>query len=386
MTGAPQILLAHHLKTQTLPAFLREHEKLARQCAAGEDDGKTSVIETHQRKPGQNFTPIVYTSKSILYSSISLEEDAGRSAEQHPDVLGGTLMKSITRTLLASTTLALMTATGAMADGIGASLLTQQHPFYIEINNAMEAEADARGVPLEVSIANQDLSKQLADVEDFIVKGVDVLVISPVDSQGALPAIMKAKAAGIEVITVDVPAEGVDVTSYIGTDNYAGGVRAAELMGERLGGEGKVAIIDYPTVLSVVARIDGFKKGLEEFPGIEIVAQQTGITRAEALAAAQNMLQANPDISGIFGFGDDAALAAAVAVKSAGLSEQVQVIGFDGMEEARNAVDSDPVMVGVIQQFPDQMGKMAVDTAIAIMNGEEVPAEQPIVPGVYTGK
>ncbi|RVV97737.1 sugar ABC transporter substrate-binding protein [Mesobaculum littorinae] len=294
-------------------------------------------------------------------------------------------MKKLTTTILASATL-MLAAGGAWADGIGASLLTQQHPFYIEIAKAMEAEAEAKDVPLEISIANQDLSKQLADVEDFIVKGVDVLVISPVDSQGALPAIMKAKAAGIKVITVDVPAQDVDVASYIGTDNYAGGVKAAELMAEELGGSGKVAIIDYPTVQSVVARIDGFRKGLEDFPDVEIVAQQTGITRAEALAAAQNMLQANPDIDGIFGFGDDAALAAAVAVKSAGLQEQVKVIGFDGMEEARNAVDSDPVMVGVVQQFPDQMGKMAVDTALELMGGAEVPAEQPIVPGVYTGQ
>ena len=274
----------------------------------------------------------------------------------------------------------------AWAGGIGASLLTQQHPFYIELANAMKAEAAEKNVPLEVSIANQDLSKQLADVEDFIVKGVDVIVISPVDSQGVLPAIMKAKNAGIKVLTVDVPAKGVDVTSYIGTDNYSGGVKAGELMAKVLNGEGKVAIIDYPTVQSVVARVEGFKKALEAFPKIEIVAQQTGITRAEALAVAQNMLQAHPDIVGIFGFGDDAALAAAVAVKSQGLQDKVKVIGFDGMEEARNAVDNDPVMVGVIQQFPDQMGKQAVDTAIKVMNGEKVPAEQPIDPGVYTGK
>jgi ribose transport system substrate-binding protein len=135
-----------------------------------------------------------------------------------------------------------------------------------------------------------------------------------------------------------------------------------------------------------VNRIDGFKKSISAHPGIKIVAQQTGITRAEALSAAQNMLQANPDINGIFGFGDDAALAAAVAVKAAGLESQVKVIGFDGMEEARKAVDTNPVMVGVIQQFPDQMGKTAVDTAVKVIAGEEVPAEQPIVPGVYTKK
>lgn len=293
--------------------------------------------------------------------------------------------RAILKSILALGLLSAATAP-AFADGIGASLLTQQHPFYIELAKAMTEEAKAQNVPLEVSIANQDLSKQLADIEDFIVKGVDVIVISPVDSKGALAAIMKARQAGIKVITVDIPVEGAEVTSYIGTDNYTGGVKAGELMAKELGGKGKVAIIDYPTVQSVVNRINGFKDAIAKHPDIEIVAQQTGITRAEALAAAQNMLQANPDINGIFGFGDDAALAAGVAVKAAGLQDQVKVIGFDGMQEARDAVDSNPVMVGVIQQFPDQMGKLAVDTAIKVIAGEDVAAEQPIVPGVYTGK
>ncbi|QFY63740.1 substrate-binding domain-containing protein (plasmid) [Rhizobium grahamii] len=279
-----------------------------------------------------------------------------------------------------------LSAVAAHADGIGASLLTQQHPFYIELANAMTTEAKAKNVPLEISIANQDLNKQLADVEDFIVKGVSVIVISPVDSQGVVAAIAKAEKAGIKVITVDVPAAGAKVTSHIGTDNFTGGVKAGDLMAKEIGDKGNVAIIDYPTVQSVVNRIDGFKKSISGHPDIKIVAQQTGITRAEALAAAQNMLQANPDITGIFGFGDDAALAAAVAVKAAGLENQVKVIGFDGMEEARKAVDTNPVMVGVIQQFPDQMGKTAVDTAVKVIAGEEVPAEQPIVPGVYVKK
>jgi ribose transport system substrate-binding protein len=279
-----------------------------------------------------------------------------------------------------------LVAASAYADGIGASLLTQQHPFYIELANAMTAEAKAKNVPLEVSIANQDLSKQLADVEDFIVKGVSVIIISPVDSQGVLPAIIKAEKAGIKVITVDVPATGVKVTSHIGTDNFTGGVKAGDLMAKVIGDKGDVAIIDYPTVQSVVSRIEGFKKSIAGHPNIKIVAEQPGITRADALAAAQNMLQADPDITGIFGFGDDAALAAGVAVKAAGLDDKVKVIGFDGMEEARKAVDSNLVMVGVIQQFPDQMGKLAVDTAVKVIAGETVPENQPIVPGVYTKK
>ncbi|TNG94629.1 substrate-binding domain-containing protein [Pasteurellaceae bacterium USgator11] len=293
-------------------------------------------------------------------------------------------MKKIFKQLMYGSAIAVACSSAWAADLIGASLLTQQHPFYIELADAMKLEAKEKGVNLEVSIANQDLGKQLADVEDFIVKGAKAIIISPVDSQGVLPAIKKAQNAGIKVITVDVPAKGVEVTSYIGTDNYIGGVKAGELMAKELGNKGNVAIIDYPTVQSVVLRIDGFKKALTDYPEVKIVAQQTGITRAEALAAAQNMLQANPDIQGIFGFGDDAALAAAVAVKSAGLQQQVKVIGFDGMKEARDAVDSDPVMVGVIRQYPDKMGKEAVDTAVKVLAGENVPLEQPIEPGVYT--
>ncbi|MCM2394549.1 substrate-binding domain-containing protein [Rhizobium sp. S95] len=279
-----------------------------------------------------------------------------------------------------------MAAVAAQAEGIGASLLTQQHPFYNELAKAITEEAKAKNVKLEISIANQDLNKQLADIEDFIVKGVDVIIMSPVDSKGALAAVKRAEAAGIKVITVDVPVEGTQVASYIGTDNYAGGVKAGELMAEQLGGKGNVAIIDYPLVQSVVNRVNGFKEAIAKFPDIKIVSIQTGITRAEALAVAQNMLQANPDIAGIFGFGDDAALAAAVAVKSAGLTGKVKVIGFDGMPEAIAAVDNDPDMVGVIQQFPDQMGKLAVDSAVKLVAGETVPADQPIVPGVYVKK
>jgi len=291
----------------------------------------------------------------------------------------------IAKSLLVSAAFTLA-AFSAQAEGIGASLLTQQHPFYNELAKAITAEAKAKNVSVEIAIANQDLNKQLADIEDFIVKGVDVIIMSPVDSKGALAAVARAEAAGIKVITVDVPVEGAKVSSYIGTDNYAGGVKAGELMAEQLGGKGNVAIIDYPLVQSVVNRVNGFKEAIAKHPDIKIVSIQTGITRAEALAVAQNMLQANPDINGIFGFGDDAALAAAVAVKSSGLTGKVKVIGFDGMPEAIKAVDSDPDMVGVIQQFPDQMGKLAVDTALDIKAGKDVPAEQPIVPGVYVKK
>lgn len=276
-------------------------------------------------------------------------------------------------------------ATFAKEYKIGASLLTQQHPFYIDLADAMKAEAKKDDVVLNISIANQDLNKQLSDVEDFITKKVDAIIISPVDSKGVQAAIIKAEKAGIPVITVDVAAEGVPVVTHVATDNYAGGVEAGKLMGKLLNGKGKVAIIDYPALQSVVARVDGFKKGLADTPDVKIVAIQTGITRAEALTVAQNMMQAHPDLNGLFGFGDDAALAAVIAAKSA-RNDNIKIIGFDGMKEARDAVDSDKTFVAVIRQYPDQMGAKAIDAAVDHLNGKPVAKMIPVAPGVYTGK
>ncbi|AYM92231.1 sugar ABC transporter [Serratia sp. 3ACOL1] len=276
-------------------------------------------------------------------------------------------------------------ATLAKEYKIGASLLTQQHPFYIDLADAMKAEAKKDDVVLNISIANQDLNKQLSDVEDFITKKVDAIIISPVDSKGVQAAIIKAEKAGIPVITVDVAAEGVPVVTHVATDNYAGGVEAGKLMGKLLNGKGKVAIIDYPALQSVVARVDGFKKGLADTPDVKIVAIQTGITRAEALTVAQNMMQAHPDLNGLFGFGDDAALAAVIAAKSA-RNDNIKIISFDGMKEARDAVDSDKTFVAVIRQYPDQMGAKAIDAAVDHLNGKPVAKLIPVAPGVYTGK
>ncbi len=267
---------------------------------------------------------------------------------------------------------------------IGASLLTQQHPFYVELTDAMKAEAIKRNVDLKVSIANQDLNKQLADIQDFIVQDVDAIILSPVDSNGVGGALARAKKAGIPIFTVDISADDSDVIAHIATDNYGGGEIAGDLMGKLLNGKGEVAIIHYPTVQSVIDRVDGFTKVLnEKYPNIKIVDIQPGITRPEALSATQNMLQSHPNIKGIFGFGDDAALAATVAVNTAKKEDKIKIIGFDGLKEARNAVDNEKAFAAVIRQYPSKMGSTAINVAVDYLNGEKVESYIPITPAVY---
>ncbi|MBN9320768.1 MAG: substrate-binding domain-containing protein, partial [Delftia acidovorans] len=258
------------------------------------------------------------------------------------------------------------------------------HPFYLELAQAMQQEAARQGLKLDLSIANQDLGKQISDVEDFVSKKVDAIILSPVDSRGVKAAVLKAAAARIPVITVDIAASGVEVASHVATDNRAGGVLAGQLMGRATGGKGQIGVLHYPSIQSVVDRVEGFKAAIATFPGMKIVSVQPGITRAEALAASQNMLQAHPDLAGIFGFGDDAALAALASVKGAKKLEQVKIVGFDGMAEARAAVDREPAFVGVIRQYPDQLGLQAVAIAAQLLSGKPVEKFHPVLPGVYT--
>lgn len=264
---------------------------------------------------------------------------------------------------------------------IGASLLTQSHPFQVAIKEAIEAEAAKSGAEVSVSIAEQDLNRQIAAIEDFITQKVDAIIIVPVDSDGIAGAINKAKAANIPVVTVDIKANGVDVDSHIATDNYSGGLIAAEAMSKYTSGQGEVGLITYPEVQSVRDRIDGFKKNAENHPGLKIVTELPGRTREEAKTASEDMLTANPNIVGIFGFGDDMALAATSAINERG--SKAVVIGFDGLEEAQNSVKEDNAFKAVVVQFPDKMGEVAVQNAIKLVKGEKVESEVPITPGLF---
>ncbi|WP_043930998.1 substrate-binding domain-containing protein [Bacillus sp. EB01] len=264
---------------------------------------------------------------------------------------------------------------------IGASLLTQSHPFQVAIKEAIEKEAGNQKVKVEVAIADQDLNRQISAIEDFINKGVDAIIMVPVDSDGVKGAVMKAKDAGIPVVTVDIKANGVEVDSHIATDNYTGGMIAAEAMAKYLNGEGEVGLTTYPEVQSVRDRIDGFKENAKNHSGLKIVQELPGRTREEAKKASEDMLTANPNLKGIFGFGDDMAISADQAMTDRGVDGVV--IGFDGLEEARKAVDSENTFKAVVVQFPDKMGEEAVKNAVKLAKGEKAEKEVPITPGLY---
>lgn len=271
---------------------------------------------------------------------------------------------------------------------IGVSIQDLQAQFYEDLEAGMKAEAVKYGYAVTFVDANRDAARQQSQVEDFISKKVDAIVLTPADSKAVGPAIVEANQANIPVFTADIAStanRGV-VVSHIASDNVQGGGVAASLMCKALGGKGTVAIIDQPEVTSVQERVRGFKAGIAaKCPAVQIVADQdAGGDRNKAESVAENLLQRLPDLGGIFGINDDSALGALVAVKSASKVGKVKIVGYDASAEARNHIDAGD-MVGDPEQHPDLIGKLTVDAIHDYFDGKTPPKRIPVAVGSYTG-
>ncbi|MFV0426800.1 MAG: substrate-binding domain-containing protein [Beutenbergiaceae bacterium] len=265
---------------------------------------------------------------------------------------------------------------GDTGDGeftIGISMSTLENPFFVTVKDGAVAQAEAAGLESLVADAQNDTQKQLNDVQDLITKGIDALVINPVEPESATPIVELANDNDIPVITVDRSSSGGTVTSHIASDNVLGGYLICEWLGETLNGEGNLAVLEGIAGTSPeLDRDEGCNDALTNYPGIvEVASQPADWDRAMGYTTAQNIIQANPDLDAIFGRNDLAALGAVEAVQEAGLADDILVISFDGIQDALDAVEAGTLAATVVQD-PTLMGATAVDTAITVLEGGTV--------------
>lgn len=265
---------------------------------------------------------------------------------------------------------------GASGDyTIGFSISTLNNPFFVTLSEGAESKAAELGATLSVVDAQDDASKQASDVEDLIQQGVDMILINPVDSEAVASAVASANNADIPVITVDRSAESGEVVSHIASDNVAGGEMAAEHLSSLVGDGAKVAELEgVPGSSAARERGEGFNNIAAD--SLDVVAKQTAnFNRAEGLSVMENILQANPDVTGVFAHNDEMALGALEAIEASG--KDVTVVGFDATDDAVAAVEEGR-LAGTIAQKPEMIGEMAVETAIQHLDGEEVEASIPV--------
>lgn len=265
---------------------------------------------------------------------------------------------------------------------IGVSLLTRGHVFYKDLEEGLQKEADKNGYELIITSGDFDLGKQSAQIEDFITRKVDAIIVCPVDSRGAGPAIKKANEARIPVFTADVASQEGEVVCHVASDNLAGGRLAGEYLAKKLGGKGKVAIIGQPTVTSVLDRTQGFKEAVAGYPGITIVADVNGEgVRDKAMQVTSDILQANADLSGLFGINDDSALGALDAVQQY-KRLNVIIIGYDATPPAVDAIMKDTPLKADVVQYPGKIGETTIQAINKYFGGESVPKIIPVDVGI----
>lgn len=252
---------------------------------------------------------------------------------------------------------------------IGASISTLNNPFFVSLDEGIHDLADEKDAEVKSVDAQNDTAKQSNDIDDLIQQGVDILLINPVDSSAITPAVESANSAGIPVITIDRSSDGGDILTLVASDNVEGGEIAANYIVE-MSGEGvdTVQLEGVPGASAARERGEGFNNVAEESLNL-IDSQTANFDRAEGLNVMENILQANPDIQAVFAQNDEMALGAIEAIESAGLSDSIQVVGFDGTEDGIEAVEAGRLSATVAQQ-PEEMGRLAMQAAFDYFSGE----------------
>jgi ribose transport system substrate-binding protein len=264
-------------------------------------------------------------------------------------------------------------------------LKTLNHPFFVDMRRGAQDAADRLGVQLQVQAAERevDVEKQMQIVENLIQTGIKVLCITPSGSREIVSALVKARNAGVPIVIVDTRVDakaasdaGVHPQTFIGSDNYEGGKLAGDYAVKITGGHARVGILEgIPGHETGDSRLRGFRDAVAAHPGISIVASQpANWERDQGFNVFQNMLQAHPDIDTVFAASDLMALGAVEAIAAAGKTGKIRVIGFDALDDAKKAIEAG-TMEASVAQFPYEMGKAAVESAVKVMNGEKLPPD-----------
>lgn len=264
---------------------------------------------------------------------------------------------------------------------IGLSVSTLNNPFFVSLAEGAEEAAEKNGVKLAVADAGDDSAKQQSDIEDLISRNVSVLIVNPVDSDAVAPAVQNAISQGIKVISVDRVVNGVDVDCQIASDNVAGAKMATEYLVELIGEGAKVAELQgVPGASATIDRGAGFHEAADAALNV-VASQSANFDRAEGMTVMENVLQSDSAILGVFAHNDEMALGALQAIAATG--KDIKVVGFDATDDAVREVEAGR-MAATVAQKPELMGEAAIETAMKLIDGEEVEKSLPVAVELIT--
>ncbi|EGT0013959.1 ribose ABC transporter substrate-binding protein RbsB [Clostridium perfringens] len=257
---------------------------------------------------------------------------------------------------------------------IGMVVSTLNNPFFVNMKDGAEKEAEKLGYDLVVLDSQNDPAKERANVEDLVQLGVIALLINPTDSDAVVKTVEVANKSNIPVITLDRQANGGKITSHIASDNIKGGEMAAEYVLDKFKDEkGPINVVEIQGIPGASAtrdRGEGFHNIMDKNDKFNFISiQAADFDRQKGLQVMENIIQANPNIQIVFAHNDEMALGAVKAIKASGIN--ALVIGFDGNDDAKDSIDANE-MTATIAQQPDLIGALGVELANKIYKGESI--------------
>lgn len=259
---------------------------------------------------------------------------------------------------------------------IGVSFQEMNNPYFVTMKEALEEASKSIGAELIVTDSRHDVSKQVSDVEDMLQQGIDILLLNPTDSAGVQSAVISAHEKKVAIVSIDAEAKG-PIDSYVGSKDYDAGFKACEYLATTVK-KGNVGILDGIPSLGILERVRGCKEALAKHPEVKVASVQNGKQeRDQALSVTENMLQANPDLKGIFSVNDNGSLGALAAIESSGLD--VKLVSVDGAPEAIQAIlKPGSHFIATSAQFPREQARLGLALALAKHWGATIPRRFPV--------
>lgn len=257
------------------------------------------------------------------------------------------------------------------------------HQFWKMVHAGADMAGQELGVDIlwKGSLKEDDREAQISVVENIITRGVDGIVLAPLDDTALLRPVNEAIRTGIPVAIFDSGLKGDNYISYVATDNFKAGQLAGQYMAKLLDGKGNVVVLRYAEGSdSTTQREDGFLNAIAAFEGIEVIAsnQYAGVSTESALQATENLLsrfgatEENLRIDGIFCATEPTALGILRALQNAGFAGKINFVGFDSSEKMIAALRAGELS-GFVVQNPMRIGYLGVKTLVSHIRGEQVP-------------
>lgn len=286
------------------------------------------------------------------------------------------------RTLVAALGFTALASIGALSPASAAEKtfalvqINQQALFFNQMNEGAQKAADAAGVNLVIFNANNDPAAQNSAIETYIQQKVDGLAVVAIDVNGIMPAVNQASEAGIPVVAIDAILPEGPQKAQIGVDNEKAGADMGKFFLDHIeahaDGKAKLGIVGALNSFIQNIRQKGFEKTLEGVEGVSVAGVVDGQNVQDtALAAAENLITGNPDLTAIYATGEPALMGAIAAVESQGKQDSIKIFGWDLTAQAIAGIDAGYV-AAVIQQDPAAMGAAAVDALKKISEGGTV--------------